>query len=197
MGHHSGCFMFMDLPKVQHLPPGTSYRMSQKELQPVPIGVPGELYIGGDGLARGYLNRPDLTDEKFIPNPWSNQLGSRLYKTGDKARYLSDGNIEFLGRIDNQVKIRGFRIELGEIEAALTSHPAVRETVVIVREDIPGDKRLVAYIVPIQVPPTYRELRHFLLQKLPDYMVPNAIVVLSTMPLTPNGKVDRRALPEP
>jgi amino acid adenylation domain-containing protein/non-ribosomal peptide synthase protein (TIGR01720 family) len=165
--------------------------------QPVPIGVPGGLYIGGDGLARGYLNRPDLTDEKFVPNPFNHQLGSRLYKTGDRARYLSDGNIEFLGRLDNQVKIRGFRIELGEIETAIAAYPSVRETVVVAREDVPGDKRLVAYIVPIQVPPTYRELRDFLLQKLPGYMVPNAIVVLSTMPLTSNGKVDRRALPEP
>ncbi|HEY9830739.1 MAG TPA: amino acid adenylation domain-containing protein [Stenomitos sp.] len=166
-------------------------------LQPVPIGVPGELYIGGAGLARGYLNRPDLTQEKFISNPFSNQPSSRLYKTGDLARYLPDGNIEYLGRIDNQVKIRGFRIELGEIETALALHPAVQETVVVAREDIPGDKRLVAYIVPIQVPPTYQELRDFLLQKLPSYMVPNAIVVLSTMPLTSNGKVDRRALPAP
>jgi amino acid adenylation domain-containing protein len=175
----------------------TQIYILDRHLQPVGVGVAGELYIGGDSLARGYLNRPDLTREKFIPNPFNNEPSSRLYKTGDKVRYLSDGNIEFLGRFDNQVKIRGFRIELGEIEAAITLHSAVRETVVIVREDIQSDKRLVAYIVPIQVPPTCRELRHFLLQKLPDYMVPNAIVVLSAMPLTPNGKVDRRALPAP
>nr|WP_318528447.1 non-ribosomal peptide synthetase/type I polyketide synthase [Plectonema radiosum] len=172
-------------------------------LQPVPIGVPGELYIGGDGLAQGYLNRPDLTNEKFIPNPISNEPGSRLYKTGDKARYLSDGNIQFLGRIDNQVKLRGFRIELGEIEAVLATHPQVQETTVIVREDIQSDKRLVAYVVPKTETepnaalPTLSELRSFLKSKLPDYMVPNAFVILKAMPLTPNGKIDRHNLPVP
>ncbi len=167
-------------------------------LQPVPIGVPGELHIGGIGLARGYLNRPDLTAEKFIPNPFSNKPGSRLYKTGDLARYLTDGNIEFLGRLDNQVKIRGFRIELGEIGVALSQHPAVRETVVLAREDIPGNKRLVVYVVPGQKQaPTFNELRGFLQQKLPEYMVPSSFVFLDTLPLTPNGKVDRRALPAP
>jgi amino acid adenylation domain-containing protein len=166
--------------------------------QPVPIGVPGELHIGGLGLARGYLNRPDLTDEKFIPNPFSDESSSRLYKTGDLARYLPDGNIEYLGRIDNQVKIRGFRIELGEIEAAITQHPAIREAVVIVRENITDDKQLFAYIVPCQEPaPAISDLRHFLKQQLPDYMVPSAFVVLETLPLTPNGKIDRRALPTP
>jgi amino acid adenylation domain-containing protein len=181
----------------------TQVYLLDNQLQPVPIGVPGELYIGGDGIARGYLNRPDLTDEKFIPNPFSNKLGSRLYKTDDLARYLPDGNIEFLGRIDNQVKIRGFRIELGEIEAALLQHLDVREAVVIVREDIPGDKRLVAYVVPKveavleAAIPTVGELRSFLLAKLPDYMVPGAFVFLEAMPLTPNGKIDRRALPAP
>ena len=181
----------------------TQVYLLDDQLQPVPIGVPGELYIGGDGLARGYLNRPDLTALAFIPNPFSDKPGARLYKTGDLARYLADGNIEFLGRVDNQVKIRGFRIELGEIEAALLQHPDVREAVVIVREDIPGDKRLVAYVVPkveaVQEAalPTVGELRSFLLAKLPDYMVPGAFVFLEAMPLTPNGKIDRRALPAP
>jgi amino acid adenylation domain-containing protein/non-ribosomal peptide synthase protein (TIGR01720 family) len=169
-----------------------------EHLMPLPIGVPGELYIGGDGLARGYLKRPDLTDEKFIPNPFSNEPSSLLYKTGDKARYLPDGNIEFLGRIDNQVKIRGFRIELGEIEAAITQYPGVRETAVIAREDVPGHKYLVAYIVPNHEDAiASSDLRGFLKEKLPDYMIPGVFVVLDALPLTPNGKVDRKALPIP
>jgi amino acid adenylation domain-containing protein len=166
--------------------------------QPVPIGVPGELHIGGDGLARGYLNRPDLTQEKFISNPFSNEPGLSLYKTGDQVRYLPDGNIEYLGRIDNQVKIRGFRIELGEIEAMLAQHPDVREAVVVVREDIPGHKSLVSYLVLHQNPaPTVNQLRHFLKQKLPNYMVPSTFVMLEALPLTPNGKVDHKSLPAP
>jgi len=169
-----------------------------KYLNPVPIGVPGEIHIGGAGLARGYLNRPELTNQKFIPNHFSDEPGQRLYKTGDLARYLSDGNIEFLGRIDNQVKIRGFRIEQGEVESTLLQHPTVRETAVIAREDIPGDKRLVAYVVPNpEQTPTIDGLRRFLKQKLPDYMVPSAFVLLDALPLTPNGKVDRPALPAP
>ena len=168
-----------------------------KYLQPVPIGVPGELHIGGHGLARGYLNRPELTSEKFIPNPFSNEPNSRLYKTGDLARYLPNGNIKYIGRIDNQVKIRGFRIELGEIEATLAQHPEIKEAVVIAREDIPGDKQLVAYIVPETKAPTKSELRSFLKQKLPDYMIPGAFITLESLPLTPNGKIDRRALPAP
>jgi len=169
-----------------------------KHLQPVPIGVPGELHIGGAGLARGYLNRRELTDEKFIANPFSTEPDSRLYKTGDLVCYLPDGNIKYLGRIDNQVKIRGFRIELGEIEAVLGEHKDVQAFCVIVREDSPGDKRLVAYIVPpSQVTPNISELRQFLKAKLPDYMVPSAFVVLEALPLTPNGKVDHRALPAP
>jgi acyl carrier protein len=149
-------------------------------------------------LARGYLNRPELTAEKFIPNPFSKEPGARLYRTGDLARYLSDGNIEFLGRIDHQVKIRGFRIELGEIEVVLGQHHAVRETVVIAREDVPGEKRLVAYFVSAQEPaPATGELRDFLREKLPEPMVPSVYVKMDVLPLTPNGKVNRRALPAP
>ncbi len=176
----------------------TQIYILDRHLQPVPVGVAGELYIGGHGLARGYLNRPDLTQEKFIPNPFNNQPSSRLYKTGDLGRYLSDGNIEFLGRIDNQVKIRGFRIELGEIETALAQYPGVRETAVIAREDVLGHKYLVAYIVPNHSSAlASSDLHGFLKQKLPDYMIPGVFVCLDALPLTPNGKVDRKALPIP
>lgn len=165
--------------------------------QPVPIGVPGELHIGGVGLARGYLNRPDLTEQKFIPNLFSGKSGSRLYKTGDLARYLPNGNIEFLGRIDNQVKIRGFRIELGEIEAILSQHPTVLEAAVVVQQDVPDRQYLAAYIVSQNSRAISRsDLRAFLKEKLPDYMVPGVFVMLDVLPLTPNGKVDRRALYE-
>lgn len=169
-----------------------------ENLQPVPVGESGELHIGGIGLARGYLNRPELTTEKFIFNPFSPEVGARLYKTGDLARFLPDGNIEFLGRIDYQVKIRGFRIELGEIEAILGQHPALTQTLVIAREDVPGDKQLVAYIVanPEQIL-SQVELRRFLQGRLPDYMVPASFVFLDNLPLNPNGKIDRRALPAP
>ncbi|MBW4508527.1 MAG: amino acid adenylation domain-containing protein [Scytonematopsis contorta HA4267-MV1] len=161
----------------------------------VPIGVPGELYIGGDGLALGYLNRPQLTSEKYITNPFERK--SKLYKAGDLARYLPDGNIEFLGRIDNQVKIRGFRIELGEIEAVLNTHPQIEQAVVITREDVSGNKRLVAYVVSNYELLSTNQLRELLKQKLPEYMVPSAFVTLDTLPLTANGKIDRRALPAP
>jgi amino acid adenylation domain-containing protein len=210
----------------------TTLYLLDNQLQPVPIGVPGELYISGVGLARGYHNQPELTTERFVPNPFavSSQrsavssdgstsdcqlaTGDRMYKTGDLARYLPDGNVEYLGRADHQVKLRGFRIELGEIEAALMRHPAVREAVVLARTDTPGHKRLVAYIVPnndrgtmndedspssLIVPRSLfsSELRAFLQEQLPDYMVPAVIVALDTMPLTPNGKLDRAALPAP
>lgn len=165
-----------------------------KNVNPVPIGVPGELHIGGPGLSEGYLNRPGLTAERFIPDPFTNEPGTRLYKTGDLVRYLGDGNIEFLSRIDHQVKVRGFRIELGEIESALCAHPAVREAVVTVREDHPGDKRLVAYIEAGQGQLEVAELRTYVQGKLPDYQVPSSFVTLEAIPLTSNGKVDRQAL---
>jgi amino acid adenylation domain-containing protein len=176
----------------------TQIYVLDSNLQPVPVGVPGELHIGGICLARGYLNRPDLTAEKFIPNPFSSQQRERLYKTGDLVRYLPDGNIEFLGRIDYQVKIRGIRIELGEIEAVLGQHSAVREVVVVAHKDVLGDKRLIAYIVANKnQTPTIDELRNFLKQSLPNYMLPSVFVILKALPLTPNGKIDRRALPAP
>jgi len=166
--------------------------------QLLPIGVVGEMYVGGAGLSRGYLNRPDLTAERFVPHPFSQEPGERLYKTGDLARYLPNGQLEYIGRNDAQVKIRGFRIEPGEIEAVLSQHPAVRTAVVVVREDIAGDKRLVAYIVADQgQSSTSGELRRYLQQRLPNYMLPSAFVALETLPLTANGKVDRQALPQP
>jgi amino acid adenylation domain-containing protein len=195
----------------------TQHYILDANLQPTPINVPGELYIGGAGLAHGYLNRPELTAERFVPDPFvgtrftasvgdvsptpfttSSQPGSRLYRTGDLARYRADGAIEYLGRLDHQVKLRGFRIELGEIEARLLQHPAVRQAVVIVREDRPGDQLLVGYVVA-QAGADSRldELRTSLYQDLPEYMVPTVLIPLDQLPLTPNGKVDRRALPEP
>ncbi|MDB9509542.1 amino acid adenylation domain-containing protein, partial [Microcystis aeruginosa CS-338/01] len=197
----------------------TQVYILDSHLQPVPIGVVGELHIGGLGLARGYLNRPELTQEKFIPNPFEkdevipptpiNKGGnepSKLYKTGDLCRYLPDGNIEYLGRIDNQVKIRGFRIELGEIETVLSQHSGVKTAVVIAQKDETNQKRLVAYIIPqIEIISTPKEenslnitqLRQFLKAKLPEYMIPSAFVILESLPLTPNGKIDHRALPAP
>jgi amino acid adenylation domain-containing protein len=178
---------------------------------PVPIGVPGELYLAGEGLARGYYGRPDLTDERFVANPFSAGRGARMYRTGDLSRWLPEGNIEYLGRIDHQVKLRGFRIELGEIETALDSHPDVRQSLVMAREDDPGNQRLVAYVVrhsdssraaaePTNASPNadlVAELRGWLSEQLPEFMLPGAFVVLDAMPLSPNGKINRRALPAP
>jgi amino acid adenylation domain-containing protein len=168
-----------------------------KHHQPVPIGVPGELYIGGDGLAGGYLNQPELTAESFIPSPFQDESNSRLYKTGDLARYLPDGNIQFLGRVDHQVKIRGYRVELDEIQLALSQHPQIRENVVVAWESERG-QQLAAYFVPAsELVPRSEKLRSFLQAKLPDYMLPMAFICLEAVPVTPNGKVDRRSLPRP
>lgn len=168
-------------------------------MQPVPVGVPGELYIGGDGLARGYWNRPDLTAERFIPDSVSGEAGRRLYRTGDRARHLRDGNIEFLGRADTQVKIRGFRVEVEEIEDVLRQQPGVRHCAVTVKESASGEKRLVAYVVPQDqaLPGNSTQLREYLKGKLPEYMVPAIFLWLEHLPLSPNGKLDRKSLPEP
>ncbi len=197
-----GCCVYR-VPKGKHIsgsvPIGRAIANTQlyildQYLQPVPLGVAGELYIGGDGVARGYLNQPELTAQKFISNPFT--PGTRLYKSGDLARYLPNGEIEYLGRIDDQVKIRGFRIELGEIETLLSQHPSIQTAVVVVREDT-GDKRLVAYLVPLAESINESELREFLAAQLPEYMLPAVFVVLENLPLTPNGKVNRQALPVP
>jgi hypothetical protein len=176
----------------------TQIYILEQYLAPAPIGVVGEIYIGGLGLARGYLNQPEFTAEKFIYHSFEGEPARRLYKTGDLARYLADGNIEFLGRIDNQVKLRGYRIELGEVEAVLGQNPTVQSSVVMVREDEPGDKRLIAYVVA-RPEKTFdaSEVRKYLKYKLPEYMIPAALVLLDELPLTPSGKVDRRALPAP
>ena len=168
----------------------TKIYLLDSHLQPVPIGVRGELYISGDGLAQEYLNRPELMAEQFVANPYSDKPGSRLYKTGDVARYLVDGNIEFLARIDNQVKIRGHRIELGEIETILNRHPAIKESVIVARDrDSSEDKDLIGYFVRREPSPfDITALRNFLRQKLPDYMVPSLFVELEALPLIPNGK---------
>lgn len=197
-----GCCIYLVNDKQQSgsIPIGrpignTQLYVLDRHLQPVPIGLVGELHIGGQGMARGYLNLPELTAEKFIPNSFSNKPGERLYKTGDLARYRRDGTLEFLGRIDNQVKLRGFRIELGEIEAVILEHPGVQESVVVVREDVPNNQRLVAYIVlKADLSTSISELSQFLKQKLPEYMVPSAYLQLDALPLTSNGKIDRKSL---
>src|SRR6185369_6377279 len=167
-----------------------------RNLDPTPIGIAGELFVGGAGVARGYLNRGDVTADRFIPDQFSEEPGARLYRTGDLARYIGDGVTEYLGRIDHQVKIRGYRIELGEIEAAINEHPSVEQAIVVAREDEPGEKWLVGYVVGRQEVSS-QELTKYLKERLPDYMVPGAIVPLEAMPLTANGKLDRRALPRP
>jgi acyl carrier protein len=176
----------------------TTVYLLDRWLEPVPVGVPGRLYTGGDGLARGYLGRPDLTAERFIPDPFDPTPGARVYDTGDVARWRPNGIVEFLGRADTQVKIRGFRIEPGEVEVALLAEPGVQEAVVVAREDRSGEKRLVAYVVPrdgSSIVPA--RLRARLAERLPAFMVPSVIVPIEALPLTESGKVDRRALPEP
>ena len=176
--------------------PNTQAYILDGNRNPLPIGVPGELYLAGDGLARGYFGREDLTRERFVPNPFA-RSGSTMYRTGDLARFLADGEIQYLGRIDSQVKLRGFRIELGEIEAVLAKHPSVQAAVVIVREDRPGDKRLVAYVVPSGRSVSATHLKELARQRLPEYMVPSAFVEIQALPLSPNGKINRRQLPAP
>ena len=177
--------------------PDLTFYILDQHREPLPIGVTGEIFVGGAGVARGYLKRPQLTAERFVPSPFKE--GDQLYKSGDLARYLADGTIEFFGRNDFQVKIRGFRIELGEIEARLAQHPAVHEAVVLAREDAPRDKRLAAYytVRPDVAAPKSGALREHVATHLPDYMVPAAYVRLETLPLTANGKLDRKALPAP
>jgi len=175
----------------------TEMYVLDSKFQPLPSGVTGDLYIGGDGLARGYLNHPGLEAEKFVPNPFSDRSGTRLYKTGDLARYRADGNIECLGRSDTQIKIRGFRVELGEIESVLSTYPTIRDACVVVREDTPGDPRLVAYLRLAEKQVfAWDEIHSFLKERLPGYMLPS-LVVLENFPLTPNGKLDRLAFPRP
>lgn len=195
-----------ELKDENHVPigrpiPNTQIYLLNANMRPVPIGIPGELYIGGIGLTRGYLNQPDLAAEKLVPDPFSDRAGARLYKTGDLARFLPDGNIEFLGRTDFQVKIRGYRIELGEIEALLNQHSAIKQAIVVAKDlsaEATEDKRLVAYIIPEPGrKPNISELRNYLNKQLPEFMVPSHFVFMNSFPVTPNGKIDRKALPEP
>jgi amino acid adenylation domain-containing protein len=173
------------------------YVLDRRSGDPSPTGVPGELHIGGVQVGRGYLGRPALTAATFVPDAFSPEPGARLYRTGDLARWRADGALEYLGRIDHQVKVRGFRVELGEIESVLASHPSVRQTVVVAREDVPGDARLVAYAVLAGGAPAGEALRSWLRERLPEHMVPTVVVPMDALPLSPNGKIDRRALPAP
>jgi acyl-coenzyme A synthetase/AMP-(fatty) acid ligase len=174
----------------------TQIYLLDAHLQPVPVGVAGELCIAGEGMARGYLNRPDSTAEKFVPNPFCQEPGGLMYRSGDVARYRRDGNLEFLGRCDDQVKIRGFRVETGEVETAMMEHSNVQQAVVVVDEHKPGEKRLIAYLVLKEsVANAEKEVRAFLKDKLPVYMIPSAYVLLDVLPLSVNGKIDRRLLP--
>src|SRR5205085_7338679 len=176
----------------------TQIYLLNSDLQPVPVGVAGELYVGGAGLSRGYHNRPDLTAERFVASPFGTVAGARLYRTGDLARYRRDGAIEYLGRTDHQVKLRGFRVELGEVEAVLNDHEAVKQSVALVREDSPGDLRLVAYVVTNERDgEVINRLRRYMKDRVPEYMVPAVFVQLREFPLTASGKVDRQALPAP
>jgi acyl carrier protein len=176
----------------------TELYVLDRNMQLLPVGVGGELHVGGVGLARGYLRRPEMTEARFVTHLFSDDPAARLYKTGDLVRYRADGNLEFLGRIDQQVKVRGYRIELGEVEAVLGQHPGVREAVVAAREEAAGDKRLVGYVVAAgELAPTVGELRGYLRQRLPEYMAPSVFVYLERLPLSPSGKVERRALPAP
>ena len=195
------CYEVTDTSGLNIVPIGkpianTQVYILDAQLQPVPFGVVGEIYVGGEGLARGYLNQPTLTDEKFVSDPFVDGNG-RLFRTGDLGRYLADGNIEFRGRRDHQVKVRGFRIELGEIESVLKSNPGIRQAVVVALDDSQGGKQLVAYLIVETKPPAINEIRTLLLRKLPDYMVPSAFVVMETLPLNSSGKIDRLALPAP
>ena len=193
----------LDLATLDSVPIGrpisnTGLYVLGEQLEPVPVGVPGELYVAGANLARGYYDRPELTAERFIQNPFSDDPDSRLFRTGDRVRYRADGLVEYIGRADDQIKIRGSRVEPGEVETALAQHPAVREAVVVAREDRPGERRIVAYTVGRdREEPHSSDLRTFLRDRLPEFMVPTAFVNLDALPLTPNGKVDRRALPAP
>ena len=186
------------LPTIGRPIDGVQVYILDEHMQQVPLGRPGEIYIGGQGVARGYRNRPDLTSERFVPNPFSSEPGARLYKTGDLARYLPDGEIAFLGRVDDQIKIRGFRIEPAEIVKVLDEHPAVQASVVVAVDSAGGEKNLVGYFVPApNAQPTHSELRNFIAARLPEYMLPAMFVTLQDLPLSPNGKVDRASLPHP